>query len=55
MTDGITNKLILCKHMSNDAKEEQVLVRIYGHKTDLLIDREAEKRFVNIFFQNYGF
>ena len=48
-TDGITNKLIGCFHAeSPNAAEEVLLVRIYGNKTDLLIDRNAEK--VNIAF-----
>lgn len=43
MTDGITNKLVGCK--PEDAEDEEtVLVRIYGRKTDLIIDRKAEKR-----------
>ncbi|KOB75530.1 Choline/ethanolamine kinase [Operophtera brumata] len=40
-TDGITNKLVACQHSTED---EIVLVRIYGNKTDLLIDRNAEIR-----------
>lgn len=44
-TDGITNKLIGCFHTESDtAAEETLLVRIYGNKTDLLIDRNAEKK-----------
>lgn len=46
-TDGITNKLIGCFH-SVTQTEEVLLVRIYGNKTDLLIDRNAEK--INIAF-----
>ncbi|KAL4719314.1 hypothetical protein ACJJTC_007735 [Scirpophaga incertulas] len=43
-TDGITNKLVACQ-LNNDANiENTVLVRIYGNKTDLLIDRNAELR-----------
>ncbi|XP_068628045.1 ethanolamine kinase [Battus philenor] len=44
-TDGITNKLVAC-HLNDDISEgnEVVLVRIYGNKTDLLIDRTAEIR-----------
>ncbi|XP_066141238.1 ethanolamine kinase isoform X1 [Euwallacea fornicatus] len=43
LTDGITNKLIGC--LPDDAPEtETVLVRVYGNKTDLLIDRKAETR-----------
>lgn len=41
-TDGITNKLIGCFYPHSD-QEEVLLVRIYGNKTDLLIDRNAEK------------
>ncbi|CAH1786966.1 unnamed protein product, partial [Owenia fusiformis] len=40
-TEGITNKLIGCYKGS---KEDMVLVRVYGNKTDLIIDREAELR-----------
>ncbi|XP_030762484.1 ethanolamine kinase isoform X1 [Sitophilus oryzae] len=43
LTDGITNKLVGCR--PEDAPEEEtVLVRIYGNKTDLIIDRKAETR-----------
>lgn len=47
-TDGITNKLIGCFHSDSRANDEVLLVRIYGNKTDLLIDRNAEK--INIAF-----
>jgi len=48
-TDGITNKLIGCFHVDPQTGSEEVcLVRIYGNKTDLLIDRNAEK--LNIAF-----
>lgn len=40
LTDGITNKLVKCTYNIN----EVVLVRVYGRKTDLLIDRTAETR-----------
>ncbi|KAJ3641303.1 hypothetical protein Zmor_027815 [Zophobas morio] len=43
LTDGITNKLVGCRHKDED-EAETVLVRIYGNKTDLLIDRKAETR-----------
>lgn len=44
-TDGITNKLIGCFHTDPDkSRDEVLLVRIYGNKTDLLIDRNAEKK-----------
>lgn len=47
-TDGITNKLIGCFHADSRKNDEVLLVRIYGNKTDLLIDRNAEK--INIAF-----
>ncbi|XP_049865022.1 ethanolamine kinase [Pectinophora gossypiella] len=44
-TDGITNKLVACQINKNHNNEDNiVLVRIYGNKTDLLIDRNAEIR-----------
>lgn len=45
-TDGITNKLIgvWCFEHYN----EMVLVRVYGHKTDLLINRKDETRNIRI-------
>ncbi|XP_053599660.1 ethanolamine kinase isoform X2 [Plodia interpunctella] len=44
-TDGITNKLVACRLCTNvDENNNVVLVRIYGNKTDLLIDRAAEIR-----------
>ncbi|KAM3968238.1 ethanolamine kinase 1 [Aphomia sociella] len=44
-TDGITNKLVACQLDTNSKDDhEVVLVRIYGNKTDLLIDRNAEIR-----------
>ncbi|XP_045483437.1 ethanolamine kinase 1 [Harmonia axyridis] len=53
MTDGITNKLVLCRNISeDDGIEENVLVRIYGHKTDLLIDRNAEIRNIKLLHQH---
>lgn len=47
-TDGITNKLIACKTEDNGINSEVILVRIYGNKTDLLIDRNAELRNMRI-------
>ncbi|XP_017787130.1 PREDICTED: ethanolamine kinase [Nicrophorus vespilloides] len=41
LTDGITNKLVKC---SLSDTSDAVLVRVYGNKTDLLIDRTAETR-----------
>ncbi|CAL4113795.1 unnamed protein product [Meganyctiphanes norvegica] len=44
-TDGITNKLIgVCGENNGD----QVLVRVYGNKTELFIDRSAETRNMQI-------
>ncbi|XP_044761915.1 ethanolamine kinase 1 isoform X2 [Coccinella septempunctata] len=53
MTDGITNKLVLCRNITDDGIEEHLLVRVYGHKTDLLIDRKAEIRNIQLLHQ-YG-
>ncbi|KAJ8392328.1 hypothetical protein AAFF_G00076920 [Aldrovandia affinis] len=39
-TDGITNKLIAC--YMGSVMQEVVLVRIYGHKTELFVDRQNE-------------
>lgn len=39
-TDGITNKLIGC--YVGGAMEDVVLVRIYGNKTELFVDRDNE-------------
>jgi ethanolamine kinase len=45
-TDGITNKLVACSYNTSELKDgdDVVLVRVYGAKTDLLIDRQAETR-----------
>lgn len=53
-TDGITNKLVACQLNDDDSGkgENIVLVRIYGNKTDLLIDRNAEIRWANYFIAN---
>lgn len=48
-TDGITNKLIGCFYSESDNNPNDViLVRIYGNKTDLLIDRSVEKYNINL-------
>lgn len=39
-TDGITNKLLGC--YVGAVMQDVVLVRIYGNKTELLVDRENE-------------
>lgn len=64
-TDGITNKLVGCFYPSTltnclsqqteeEAVDDVVLVRVYGNKTDLLIDRNAEKRNIQL-LHTYGF
>ncbi|XP_075972851.1 ethanolamine kinase 1 [Anticarsia gemmatalis] len=44
LTDGITNKLISCRYIESNGVQEIILIRIYGNKTDLFIDRTAEIR-----------
>ncbi|KAJ8724981.1 hypothetical protein PYW07_015939 [Mythimna separata] len=44
LTDGITNKLVSCQFLDLNDEKEIMLVRIYGNKTDLFIDRTAEIR-----------
>ncbi|XP_051854527.1 ethanolamine kinase 2 isoform X1 [Antechinus flavipes] len=41
-TDGITNKLVAC--FVEDDMKDAVLVRVYGERTELLVDRENEVR-----------
>lgn len=41
-TDGITNKLVAC-YVDEDMRD-CVLVRVYGERTELLVDRESEVR-----------
>ncbi|XP_010006615.1 PREDICTED: ethanolamine kinase 2 [Chaetura pelagica] len=41
-TDGITNKLMAC--YTDEDMADAVLVRIYGRKTELFVDRETELR-----------
>uniref|UniRef100_A0A8D1P436 ethanolamine kinase n=1 Tax=Sus scrofa TaxID=9823 RepID=A0A8D1P436_PIG len=41
-TDGITNKLVAC-YVDEDMRD-CVLVRVYGERTELLVDRENEVR-----------
>ncbi|CAG9791938.1 unnamed protein product [Diatraea saccharalis] len=47
-TDGITNKLVACQLQNELNNTNIVLVRLYGNKTDLLIDRNAELRNIKI-------
>ncbi|XP_009874330.1 PREDICTED: ethanolamine kinase 2, partial [Apaloderma vittatum] len=41
-TDGITNKLVAC--YMDEGMADAVLVRVYGRKTELFVDRETELR-----------
>uniref|UniRef100_A0A8C0APK0 ethanolamine kinase n=1 Tax=Buteo japonicus TaxID=224669 RepID=A0A8C0APK0_9AVES len=41
-TDGITNKLVAC--YTDEGMADAVLVRVYGRKTELFVDRETELR-----------
>ncbi|XP_053575084.1 ethanolamine kinase 1 isoform X2 [Bombina bombina] len=50
-TDGITNKLIGC-HVGDEMKDV-VLVRIYGNKTELLVDRDEELKSFRV-LQSHG-
>ncbi|KAM4749526.1 ethanolamine kinase 1 [Rhinophrynus dorsalis] len=50
-TDGITNKLIGC--YVGGVMEDVVLVRIYGNKTELLVDRDEELKSFRV-LQSYG-
>lgn len=49
-TDGITNKLLGC-YVSAVA-HDVVLVRIYGNKTELLVDRENEVKSFRVLHEN---
>lgn len=61
-TDGITNKLVGCFKQpdeSDDSKgtpepEDVVLIRVYGNKTDLLIDRRKETENIQL-LHRYGY
>lgn len=39
-TDGTTNKLVGC--YVDDSPDDVVLVRVYGNKTELIVDRDNE-------------
>ena len=47
-TGGITNTLLGCWHKDDLDQEEMVLIRIYGANTDLIIDRAAEIRNIQL-------
>uniref|UniRef100_W5NE30 ethanolamine kinase n=2 Tax=Lepisosteus oculatus TaxID=7918 RepID=W5NE30_LEPOC len=49
-TDGITNKLIGC--YVGEVMEDVVLVRIYGNKTELFVDRENEVKSFRVLHAN---
>lgn len=62
-TDGITNKLVGCFNQNNNVDEDTstdgatndvVLVRVYGNKTDLLIDRTKETENIRL-LHRYGY
>ncbi|XP_001848031.2 ethanolamine kinase [Culex quinquefasciatus] len=63
-TDGITNKLVGCFNQNNNnancdagddsASADVVLVRVYGNKTDLLIDRKKETENIRL-LHRYGY
>lgn len=48
-TNGITNKLVGVWYPGH--YNDMVLIRIYGHKTDLIIDRKDETRNVRILYK----
>lgn len=45
-TDGITNKLLGCFNAREE--DDVILIRVYGNKTDLLIDRKAETQNIKL-------
>ena len=47
-TGGITNTLLGCWHKDDLDQKEMVLIRIYGANTDLIIDRAAEMRNIQL-------
>lgn len=49
-TDGITNKLVGC-YYQDKFLQEVLLVRIYGNNSELMIDRNAEKRNMAMLFK----
>uniref|UniRef100_A0A182P7L7 ethanolamine kinase n=1 Tax=Anopheles epiroticus TaxID=199890 RepID=A0A182P7L7_9DIPT len=61
-TDGITNKLVGCFKLPSDSEpgagtpepEDVVLIRVYGNKTDLLIDRRKETENIQL-LHRYGY
>uniref|UniRef100_H3ADH0 ethanolamine kinase n=1 Tax=Latimeria chalumnae TaxID=7897 RepID=H3ADH0_LATCH len=49
-TDGITNKLVGC--YVDPAMDDVVLVRVYGNKTELFVDRDNELRSFQVLHAN---
>lgn len=49
-TDGTTNKLVGC--YTEDDPEDMVLVRVYGHKTELIVDRDQELKSFQVLHAN---
>ena len=47
-TGGITNPLMGCWHKDDPAQEEMVLIRIYGENSELILDRDAEIRTIQL-------
>ncbi|XP_054835151.1 ethanolamine kinase 2 [Eublepharis macularius] len=50
-TDGITNKLMAC--YTDENMRDAVLVRVYGRKTELIVDRASELRNFQV-LQDHG-
>ncbi len=48
LTEGITNKLVGCYLKSDNKKSDAIVMRVYGQKTDLIIDRTLEKKNMQI-------
>lgn len=49
-TDGTTNKLVGC--YVDDSQEDVVLVRVYGNKTELIVDRDNELKSFQVLHAN---
>ncbi|XP_071349355.1 ethanolamine kinase 2 [Trachinotus anak] len=49
-TDGTTNKLVGC--YVEDSPEDVVLVRVYGNKTELIVDRDNELKSFQVLHAN---
>lgn len=44
LSGGITNALVRCRLEDDVNSIDTILIRIYGAKSELFIDRDAEKR-----------